>query len=249
LLKDKEKFSVTSKAINTKELVLNLGKEFKEKEEKINYLELRAQELTELSKIKKQKIIDAFVRLSPEKDLLQKLIEVHLEFTKAKKQKQPVIKLKRKKEKIYSELETKIGDEEIIEKVETILTDCEELVQQELELENKLDNKSDLIAEHKLQITNNQEIQDIVKKESEVHEQQVIQYKRQRSQSVIIEIAKLQGERNAYKELAILPRTNQGVIIQGDSNSVATNSNRAYHDSQHQEFNNNQFHQQVPPKK
>jgi len=185
LLKNQENFSVISKAINTKELVFNLGKEFQEKEEKIKYLELRARELTEASKIKKQTIIEAFVRLSPEKDLLQELIELHLEFIKTKKQKQPVIKLKRQKEKIYNELEKRLNDEEIMEKIETILTDCEQLIEQELELESKLTDKSALITNQK-QNTQNAEERKIIEQNNQIHQKQLEEFETLKRQNSLI---------------------------------------------------------------
>jgi len=77
---------VAGKELKTEELIL-VVKELREKsEEKIDYLEARVQELINLIKDQKQKIVNAFTRLLPGKELLQKLIEVHLELTRIKKQ-------------------------------------------------------------------------------------------------------------------------------------------------------------------
>jgi len=59
---------------------------FTDQEKKIEYLETRIAELTNLIKTQKEKIINTFLNLFAEKELLQKLITIHLEFTKAKKQ-------------------------------------------------------------------------------------------------------------------------------------------------------------------
>ena len=129
-----------------------LQKQFQEKEAEITYLEAQVQGLTDQGEKQKEKIINSLLQIFPEKELLQELIKIHLEFAKAKKQKQPVVKLKKQKEKIYDELEKKLNDEEMMEKIEIILTDCEELIAQELELETKLNSKDSLIEEQKKQI-------------------------------------------------------------------------------------------------
>jgi predicted nucleic acid-binding Zn-ribbon protein len=116
-----------SKEMNTKELFLNLGKEFKDKEARINYLESRVQELTDLSEKQKEKIIDAFSHLFSEKELLQELITVYLEYIKTKKQGIPSRQLKKECQRIEDELEEKLGEEAMI-KIETILNDCENLL-------------------------------------------------------------------------------------------------------------------------
>jgi hypothetical protein len=128
----------TSEGINTKELVLNLGKEFKEKEAKINYLESRTQELIDLSKQQKEKIVNAYLtHLGSEKESVEKLIKSYLEFTKFKKKetsdsdyRKKVKEYKKIYEGIEEELENKLG-EETMNGVQRILTDCEKLVEQE----------------------------------------------------------------------------------------------------------------------
>jgi hypothetical protein len=62
-----------------------------------------------------------------EKELLKELIEIHLEFTKAKKKGFSTSTYRKQFNKIYDELEVKIG-EETMEEVEKILTDCEEVI-------------------------------------------------------------------------------------------------------------------------
>jgi len=72
--------------INTAELVLNLGKEFQEKEEKINKLELRVRELTELSEKQRQKIQVHLDSFGLEQELLKKLIIEYLRYIKFDKE-------------------------------------------------------------------------------------------------------------------------------------------------------------------
>ncbi|CAI2177391.1 3979_t:CDS:2 [Funneliformis geosporum] len=141
--------------------VQELEEKFRAKEEEISRLELRLQGLVEASKIQKEKIINSLLQVFPEKRLLQELIGTHLEFTKAKKQKLPSRKLEKECQRIKNELEERLNDdEELMEKVETILTDCEELVDQELELEAKIGGKTSLIESKKqilLQMPNGRE--------------------------------------------------------------------------------------------
>ncbi|CAG8589379.1 2737_t:CDS:2 [Cetraspora pellucida] len=124
---------------------------FEEKEKQINLLELRIQELTNSIKELKEKIVNAYLYLAPEqeKELLKELITAHLEIARFRELKRPLNeyreqrkscnalnkKLKEKWEKLDEE------GEELIEKVEIILKDCEELVTWEIELENKLSSK------------------------------------------------------------------------------------------------------------
>jgi len=120
--------------IITEELIEKLQNQqslFQEQEEDIKYLEKRVQELTNLIKQKKEKIINIFTRLLPEKEkeinLIQNLVITHLEFTKAKKQKTPFIKLRGQRNKLREELEELLGDS-FLEEIELALDDCEELV-------------------------------------------------------------------------------------------------------------------------
>jgi len=100
-----------------------------EKEQEINFLELRIQELTNLTKKQKEKVTDGYLDFFPEssKELLKNLIKVYLEFTRAKKQNFSSIREQRKQfNKLYEEIEEKLNEEEM-KKVEAILNDCEEL--------------------------------------------------------------------------------------------------------------------------
>jgi len=235
--------------------------QFSKQEQEISYLEKRIQELTELIKQQKEKIISIFLRLSPEKELVQQLITANLEFIRFKKQTdQPgYSKKKREYERSLNTIKDELLDElpeetseEIMDKIEAILTDCEELVRDEIELDTKLKEKFRLIEEHyqsSLQITDNPEESNkrkrIINAEEATQQEQVIQFKRVRSNSLITEMAKLQGERDAYKVLALA--SNTPIINNTNSSSNNMNDNSAtYHNSKHNEFLHNQF--QVPPK-
>lgn len=123
--------------------------ELEEKSEQINFLQFQVQELTDLIKKQKEKILEAYIYFAPEKELLQGLIKVHLEYSKAKKQKLPAIKIRKQRDKILNAIEDKLNKEEDMEEIEAILIDCEELVSQELELEAKLKGRSLLIEDGK----------------------------------------------------------------------------------------------------
>ncbi|CAG8626982.1 830_t:CDS:2 [Racocetra persica] len=135
---------------------------FEEQETEIKYLELRIQELTNLIKNQKQKIINDFLNVLPEKGLIQQLITTYLELKKTEKQKLPSRKLEKECNKFKDELEDRLG-EEFVEKMQFILSDCEELektqqnqiaefekLKQEnlsLQLEELVRNQGRLIAE------------------------------------------------------------------------------------------------------
>ena len=106
------------------------------KEEKISLLSFRIQELTNLIKQQKDKVVNAYLYFAEEKELLQQLITVHLEYIRAKQRKISAFKFRKQRDKIYDELEERLSEEQM-EKVEFIFQDCEELVRTELELENK----------------------------------------------------------------------------------------------------------------
>ncbi|CAG8773694.1 23726_t:CDS:2, partial [Dentiscutata erythropus] len=127
-------------------------------------MELRIQELTNLIKNKKHKIVDDFLNILPEKKLIQQLITTYLEFKKAEKQRIPSRKLKKEFQKIEYELEDKLG-EGFMENIQLILKDCEELVVWETELEERLNAKTLLIEEREktLQIISGNDKENIVK--------------------------------------------------------------------------------------
>ena len=207
--------------------------QFAEQQKQINYLELRVNELTILIKTQKDKIINTFWRLFPEKELVQQLIMAHFEFKRIEKQEKPSRQYRNKFNKLYYQLEAKI-DEKTMNEIDVILKNCEKLIDEELELEAKLNEKQFLIESHKQitsQITDNQEAQRIIYSEEEKQEQQIVQYKRIRSNSLVTEIekARLEGKVEVYRELALLPKTittNQGVIIQGNRNKCGDYSVR-----------------------
>jgi len=58
---------------------------FEEQEIEIKYLETRVQELFDLIKYQKNKIMSTFLRILPERELIQSLILTHLEFIRFKK--------------------------------------------------------------------------------------------------------------------------------------------------------------------
>jgi len=157
----------------------------------------------------------------------------HFEFKRIEKQEQPSRQYRNKFNKLYYQLEVKI-DEKTMNEIDIILKDCEKLIDEELELEAKLNEKQFLIESHKQitsQITDNQEAQRIIYSEEEKQEQQIVQYKRIRSNSLVTEIekARLEGKVEVYKELTLLPKTittNQGVIIQGNDNECGNYSVR-----------------------
>jgi hypothetical protein len=146
----------TSKPINTTELVLNLGKEFEEKEARIYYLESRTQELIDLSKQQKDKIINAYLtHFGKEKELAKNLVEEYLEFIKFKKQEINSLDYDERCEdyedkfkNIKKQLRT-VLNKEAMNGVQRVLTDCEKLVEQELELETKLGDSKSLLIEGK----------------------------------------------------------------------------------------------------
>ena len=220
---------------------------FTEQEKEISYLEQRIQELTNLIRSQKEKIISTFLRVFPEKELVQQLITANLDFIRFKKQTEQTGygKKKRDYEKQLNFFKDQIWDklpeetnEEVMDKIEAILTDCEDLVKDELELEAKLKEKFRLIEEHHKttnQITDNSEQSQkrkrIVEREENTQQVQANQFKRIRSNSLLSELekAKLEGKVEALKELAILPRYNQGFMIAGNSNSLPQASSSQHH--------------------
>jgi hypothetical protein len=179
---------------NTEQLVSDLEEEFKNKEEKVNYLEQRVWELTDLNKQQKEKIINAFLRLSPEKDLLQKLIKTHLEFTEFKKKEANSSDYEERCDgyednyrNVKKQLRTKL-DKETMNSVQRMLDDCEKLVEQEMELEDKLSDKSSLIKNLVLRTIEGSKEKEKIEGYEKVHENQVQQSKAKRSNSVLLEI-------------------------------------------------------------
>ncbi|WNE40480.1 MAG: hypothetical protein GBAus27B_000547 [Mycoplasmataceae bacterium] len=115
--------------------LLNVGKPLLEnKEKEINTL-------INIIQSQKKKIVEAYLHFAPEKELLQKTIEVYLEYIKSKLSKgednEETIELWKQKRKIQSKLEDKITKPSLIMKIEDMLRDCDKLAENELELKNK----------------------------------------------------------------------------------------------------------------
>ena len=180
---------------------------FAEQETKINYLETRVQELTNLIKIQKEKIIQDFLNILPEKELVQQLITTYLEFKKVEKQRLSSRKLERECNRIKDDLEEKLG-EEFVEKIQFILTDCEMLVNYELELEERLKGKTFLIEEQKQalkQITDgSEEKENLIKEHEETDQKQ-----REQLQATIFQENYLRNQLTKVEEL-----TQQVQIVQ-----------------------------------
>jgi hypothetical protein len=193
---------------------------FAEKEQRINYLELRVQELTNLIKTQKEKIINAFLRLFPERDLLQELITVHLEFIRFKEQAQnsdssdydeKCEEYEDKEREIKKQLRTKLPKEtkeKTMSDIRRILVDCENLVRDELELEERLQGKTFLIEEQKqtlLQITDSNENQ---KQIITIHEA-TQQKEQEQLRAEVFKANYLQSQLNKVEELVQQTQTLQ----------------------------------------
>jgi hypothetical protein len=194
LISKKTQQPTTSKLINTKELVFNLGKEFKDKEARINFLEFRVWELTELSEEQGKQIHNYLNNFGSEEELLRKLIKSYLEFIKFKKQGVDSLDYDEKyseREEKYKELENQLWTRLTKKKkseARRILVDCEKLVEWELEIETNLDDTSKLIEEQKQdpEITDDSEKNTKLKEQETTHQNQIQQ--RKRSNSVLLEI-------------------------------------------------------------
>ncbi|CAJ0900005.1 13535_t:CDS:2, partial [Entrophospora sp. SA101] len=113
----------------------------------INYLEIRVQELVNLIKNQKEKIALAYTHFCSEKETLQKLIKLNLEFTQFKERETNSPNYDEKSEEyeeqineLKKQLRSKLTKENMNE-VRLIIKDCEELVSWELELEAKTNGK------------------------------------------------------------------------------------------------------------
>jgi len=136
-----------------------LIKILQEENSKIKSLEDEVLRLATLIKDRKERVVKAYLHSFAEsqKELLHQLINAHLKYNKAKKQNLPSVKLKKDKERTYNELEEKIGEEQM-EKVEKVLTDCEDLIHWDIELDEKIIKRDEVIdqSQQKIQtIVNN----------------------------------------------------------------------------------------------
>ena len=236
-----------SSLINTEELVLNLEKEFKEKEEKINSLELRVRELTELSEEQRQKIQTHLENFGSEQESIRKLIIEYLRYIKFKNEAETdddFEKLQGYEEcyqKIQDELKNKLGKANMI-KVKRILIDCEKLIEQEQEIENKLNDKSSLIEEQKqkliLKTVKNSEEKTKLEEQEMTHKKQVKQKRKMSYDTLEKTLFETQGQLTILKEenekkheiireAALTPKNQNQWNIEGDS-SFSNQSNNTY---------------------
>lgn len=127
-------------------------------QEKINFLETiiqqlkkSIQELQTKIEITLTKALSSFVA---EQELMQELVNKHLEFVKAKQQGTNSYQLKKQLRKIEDELEENLG-EELMEKVQSTLNDCEKLVEQlwQLELLTNISSSVEFTKQEGLTIT------------------------------------------------------------------------------------------------
>ncbi|CAJ0747001.1 12905_t:CDS:2 [Entrophospora sp. SA101] len=187
---------------------------FAEKEQQINYLELRVQELTNLIKTQKQKIIQDFLNILPEKELIQQLITTYLEFKKAEKQKLPSLKLKKQNQRIEDELIEKLG-EEFVENLQPIL---------KLELEERLKGKTFLIKEQRklLKMNSGKEEKELVNKHEKTSQEQMEKF-----QELKIEMAEMKGQLAMIKD-----RPQQTINVEGGhvlvGNHMGDNTNLSH---------------------
>jgi hypothetical protein len=93
-------------------------------------LESQIQELTNLIKKQKEKVVNAYLIFHSKKELAKDLINSYLEYTNSKKRELPGIrKYKKEYDKLYDELYEKLNEsDELIQKIDIITKDCEELI-------------------------------------------------------------------------------------------------------------------------
>jgi hypothetical protein len=194
---------------------------FAQQKDTIDYLQARIAELLTLNKQKSERIFQALSRLLPEKELLRELIQTHLALVRYKSQATAAIdydeiidEYEERTRTIKQQLRKKL-DKEQMNKIRGVLNDFEKLIEQELELEAKLQQKQILIDSHQLtdNTPENQKRKRIVDLEEQVQQEQQQQFKRLCSKSLLAEIEKAKeksvkddGKIEILKELAILPR-------------------------------------------
>jgi hypothetical protein len=127
-------------------------------------LELKIKELTSLIEEQKQKIVEAYLRFatSEEQKLIKELVTKYLEYTKFKKQAMNSSDYEEKCEDyddqckaIKKNLRTRLN-KETMNSVQRIITDCENLVNWEIELENNHYNQAKLLGYSNQSIDNNE---------------------------------------------------------------------------------------------
>ncbi|KLL02564.1 MAG: hypothetical protein MRERC_1c183 [Mycoplasmataceae bacterium RC_NB112A] len=157
-----------------------------QKEKEIKYLESRIQELIDLGKRQEEKIVQAYsTYFSSGRELAEKVIRNYLEYIKFKKEKssspnyyENCKEYKKKYEEAEEKLQFGLSHEDkkdVINEMQRILTDFEKLVDQEVELESKLDTKILTIKEKKqillqMPINNEEKREKLSKLEMEMDE-------------------------------------------------------------------------------
>jgi hypothetical protein len=154
--------------------------QFAQQKDTIDYLQARINELLALNQQKSERIFQALSHLLPEKELLRELIQTHLALVKYEQLGNEDVNYSKQKCKyereignIKDELKNKLSEEQMND-LENILNDFRNLVEQELELEAKLQQKQTLIEKHELiaiQI-DNPETNEIVKLEKTTQQSQ-----------------------------------------------------------------------------
>jgi len=131
-----EVVNIFNQEVSQEQLIQQISQIIQVKNRRIQDLEKKMEELTQQVFILKDKIVTAYLHFSPEPKLLKELIECQLEFTRSKKWKLPMVEQRDKLNDVYTKLRGKLKDErKVMEKVETVLNDCEELVNVEWLLE------------------------------------------------------------------------------------------------------------------
>ncbi|WNE41650.1 MAG: hypothetical protein AM1032_000390 [Mycoplasmataceae bacterium] len=217
----KKEFSYLKKLDESNKEIKKLKEQnvvFEEREKEIIYLERRVQELTESIKNQKWKILQTFSRLLPEKELLQELIKSYLDFVKFKKQglgSTDYRKQLKSYEKKYKEIEDKLEErlsEDVMNEIQQIMTDCEDLAIQEVELESRLKDKTFCLEQQEQtlkQISDNKEEKLIVENHQKTHYQQL--QKRNTIEILKLEMAEMKGQMSI---LIARPTTQQTIISQ-----------------------------------
>ncbi|MEG7979018.1 MAG: hypothetical protein NY202_03855 [Mollicutes bacterium UO1] len=162
-----------------------------------------------MSEEQRQKIQTYLESFGSERESIRKLIIEYLNYTKFKNEAETDDDFEKLQEyeecyqKIQDELKNKLGKANMI-KVKRILIDCEKLILQEREIETKLNNKSSLIEDQNknpiLKTVEESEEKEKLKEQEETHQNQVRQFKAKRSNSVMVEIANLQGQLTAKEQ-------------------------------------------------
>lgn len=137
---------------STRQIISVFEEEFKNREEKINELENKIWELTDLGNYNIQKINEFIESFGSEKDLLRKLILEYLKYVKLNNKElktdddfDQLEVYEKKYLETRDDLEFNLKTKEDKRSLRKILDDCKSLIERESELENNLNDKSSLI--------------------------------------------------------------------------------------------------------